>query len=163
MVSLSLSNSICFNLDDTAFYWQKSLTGTSSNIITMKNYSLFITFFCLFLGKIDETKLKINYRDNSLYFILLFILLLLIFAFGFDKGTVGTYVVNRNPLYEYGNIIFVFAWIFTNNNTNKKNLLLLYAVAFCIQALLFGSRTSAFPMILFLIIVYSKILNYRMF
>lgn len=156
MVTLSLTNSICFNLEKTAFYWQKDLMEIPENIINIKNYSLFITFFCLFLGKVNVSKIKIKYRNNDLYYAIFFILLLIVLLFGFDKGTVGTYVVNRNPLYEYGNIVFIFAWIYTNNNHTKKMILFIYAIIFCIQGLLFGSRTSAFPMILFLLIVYLR-------
>lgn len=156
MVTLSLTNSICFNLSDTAFYWQKSLASSSTNIICIKNYSISVTFLCLFLGNIKNDKLKISYKNNDYYYFAFFAVLIFIFLYGFDKGTIGTYVVNRNPLYEYGSIIFVFAWLFTNNSKHKKILLIVYAIAFCIQALLFGSRTSAFPLILFLILIYAK-------
>lgn len=156
MTTLSLTNSICFNLEETAFYWQKSLIGIPSNIINMKNYSLCVTFFCLFLGKIKDKKINLNYRNNDFYFFIFLSILLFILLFGFDKGIVGTYVVNRNPLYEYGNVVFLFAWIYTNNNKTKKGVLIIYAIIFCLQALLFGSRTSAFPMILLFIMLYSK-------
>ena len=156
MITLSLTNSICFNLFDTAFYWQEALAGSPANIICMKNYSICVTFMCLFLGNIKNNKLKITYKNNDFYYFAFLIFLIFIFLFGFDKGTIGTYVVNRNPLYEYGNIIFIFAWIFTNNSKTKKGILIIYAVAFCVQALLFGSRTSAFPLILFLILIYAK-------
>ena len=159
MVTVSLLTSICFNLENTAFYWQKTLIGIPANIINMKNYSLCVTFLCLFLGNIKEDKPKLNYKDNDLFFFGFFLLLLIILLFGFDKGKIGTYVVNRNPLYEYGNIVFIFAWIYTNNNKTKKGILIVYAVLFCLQALLFGSRTSAFPMILFFILIYSPKLN----
>ena len=157
IISICFAMSVCLNAYDTAFNWQIDLVNREANIINAKNYLLFLTTISIFIGEINEKEYKITYDYNPIIFLVCFIILIYSLIFGFDRGTIGTYSSNTNVLYEYAIVIFLFAWIYTNNNKYMKGILILYAILYCLQGLIFGDRSSAFPMILMVfLLLYNK-------
>lgn len=157
IISICFAMSVCLNAYDTAFNWQVDLINREANIINAKNYLLFLTTISISIGKINEKEYKIVYDYNPIIFFVCLAVLIYSLIFGFDRGTVGIYSSNTNVLYEYAIIIFLFAWIHTKNNKYMKGILVLYAIVYCLQGLVFGDRSSAFPMILMLfLLLYNK-------
>lgn len=160
LISISFSYSICFNTYDTAFNWQIPLLHTESNIINAKNYLIFISVLFLAIGRINNDKNEFEempkFDYNPLILIGSVIILIYALLFGFDRGIIGTYTSNTNAIYEYALIVFVFAWQYAKNNKIFKSFLIIYAILYCLQGLIYGDRSSAFPMILLLLILYSK-------
>lgn len=152
LISISFVISVCLNTYNTAFNWQIVLISNESNIINVKNYLLYINVLFIFIGKIVSNKnikiKKIEYGYDPIVVIGCFFILLYALIFGFDRGTVGTYISNTNALYEYAIVVFLFAWFYSKNNKSAKKILLLYSTLYCSQGLLFGDRSSCFPMAL---------------
>lgn len=158
LISISFAYSVCFNTYETAFNWQKPLVETKETVINVKNFLLFMTVLIFSIGNIKINKEKINSEffklKNQKYIIIVFIISLLgILIFGFDRGKVGTYTPNTNALYEYALIIYIFLWHYSYNNKLVRKFLILYSVLYCLQGLLFGDRSSAFPMILLVLML----------
>lgn len=161
LISISFAYSICFNTYSTVFNWQIPLLQTEENIINVKNYLVFISFLFLSIGNFDLSKTSnskkfIKFDYNSLIVIASSLILLYALIFGFDRGIIGMYVSNSNPLYEYALIIFLFAWQYSKDSRIFKFFLIIYAILYVLQGLIFGDRSSAFPMILLILILYTK-------
>ena len=115
LISISFAYSICFNTYSTAFNWQIPLIRTEENIINAKNFLLFITILSLSIGNIvvDNTKKDNNdgsFKYNPLIVIGCMIFLVYALIYGFDRGVIGVYTSNRNVIYEYALVVFIFAW-----------------------------------------------------
>ena len=159
LISICLAYSICFNTEATSFNWQKELINLSQNVINIKNYLLFISAFLIFFKEKES-----NYTKNKdtitttigkipIVFIALYVILIAIMIFCFDRGEIGgKYLSNTNAIYEYAIVIYAISWIIYSKNKAFKIALLVYAIAYIAQGLLFGDRSSAFPMIIFLLI-----------
>ena len=161
LISISFAYSICFNIYNSTFNWQIPLLHNELNIINAKNYLVFLSFLSLSIGKLDlknNNKLskipKFDYNPLIILGSVLFLLYALFF--GFDRGTVGKYTSNTNPIYEYALIVFTFAWQYSKDNKFFKTFLITYAILYCGQGLMFGDRSSAFPMIILLLILRGK-------
>ncbi|MBR3595294.1 hypothetical protein IKL45_03655 [Candidatus Saccharibacteria bacterium] len=168
LISISFAYSVCLNTQSTAFNWQIPLINTESNIVNAKNFLLFLSILSLSIGKIrikeketitaekapSESIAKSKYVPVMIVGCVLILLYALIF--GFDRGTIGSYASNTNVIYEYALIVFIFAWQYTKNNKAFKIFLIIYAILYCSQGLLFGDRSSCFPMILAMLILNSK-------
>lgn len=163
IISICFALSVCLNTYDTAFNWQVKLIETESNIINAKNFLLFIAIFSIALGEISKKRDidKIAENFNPLIAIGGFAALIYALIFGFDRGTIGTYSSNTNVLYEYAIVLYVIVWTYCQKNKKMKILLLIYAGLYCLQGLVFGDRSSCFPMILMVfLLIWKK--NYRM-
>ncbi len=154
-INICLALSVCLNPYNTAFGWQIKLVDSLANITNAKNYLLFVNVLCLSIGDIKLKKTAINLRYNRIVFLLLLAVLVFILIFGFDRGEIGVYKSNANVLYEYALVIFVFAWKY-GKNKKMRIVLLCYALLYILQGLVFGDRSSAFPMILMLIMLLYK-------
>ena len=161
LISISFSYSICFNTYNTAFNWQVALIQTSSNIINAKNFLVFLISLLLAIGNISGDKENL-YKEATIFnynpliaFGCVFVLIYA-FLFGLDRGTIGSYSSNTNALYEYAIIVFVFAWQYAKKNKLFKYFLIAYAFLYCFQGLLYGDRSSGFPMIILILIFMCK-------
>lgn len=155
IISICYAMSVCFNSYDTVSNWQISLVNTSNNIINVKNYLLFLTILSYSIGDITITSSKdLNsyYKNNIIIFVIGYIILFLILIFCFDRGINTNYTSNTNALYEYALIIFIFCWIYSGNKKITKASLLLYAFLYILNGLIYGDRSSSFPMILIVLL-----------
>lgn len=157
LISLCLTLSVCFSPYDEAKNWQIKLVGLEENIICAKNYLLFLCFFSIGLGTINYKNLDISKPKYNNWIITIggILVLIYILIFQFDRGKVGEYTSNTKPLYEYAIIMFLFIWLYNNNN-KIKIILFIYAILYCLQGLIYGDRSSAFPMLLLLLILFWK-------
>lgn len=149
VISFCFAISVCLNPYSTAFNWQVSLINTEANIVNAKNFLLFIYIFTMVLRKkgSEDTPESIQFHSNFLIFLVGFLILIFAFYFGIDKSIIGVYSSNTNPLYEYSLVIYLFCWLYFDKKW-AHTILILYAILYCIQALLYGDRSSCFPMIL---------------
>ena len=148
-INICLALSVCLNPFNTAFNWQVRLINTFANITNAKNYLLFVNVLCLAIGSVKAEKTRIEMRKNPILAALLLAGLIFILVFGFDRGEIGTYMSNANALYEYALVVFIFAWKYSPNKYFRLALIV-YAMLYVGQGLIFGDRSSAFPMILLL-------------
>ena len=162
VISFCFAISVCLNPYSTAFNWQVSLINTESNIINAKNFLLFIYIFTIFLQKKESEKVEklVQFNSNFLIFMVGFLILILAFYFGIDKSIIGVYSSNTNPLYEYALIVYLFCWLYFDKKW-AHTILAFYAILYCGQAILYGDRSSCFPMILLNILLLWK-RNYSM-
>lgn len=163
IISICFSLSVCLNTTNTAFNWQISLIDKPENIINAKNYMLFLTVLSISIGSIKKIEiLNTSYAFNPVIVFSGFALLIYALIFGFDRGSIGAYSSNTNALYEYAIVLFVFIWNYSNGKKYIKILLLIYALIYCLQGILFGDRSSAFPMILLIfMLLYKKQYNMK--
>ncbi len=155
-INICLALSVCLNPFGTAFNWQVQLVDSFANITNAKNYLLFVNVLCLAVGEVKAEKSVVEIRKNSVLATLLFVGLVFILIFGFDRGEIGTYTSNANALYEYALVAFIFAWKYSPNRYFRLALIF-YAMLYIGQGLVFGDRSSAFPMILLLfMLIYRK-------
>lgn len=160
LINISLVTSVCFSTYSTAFNWQIRLIDYPENIINLKNYLIYIVALFIGMGRIKESKNDDDeeiyfYKNNFIIFWGLFLVLLYILIFCFDRGVIGEYSSNSNILYEYAPILFIYSWKYAQNK-RFKGILVIYALIYSLQGLIFGDRSSSFPMILALFL-----LNYR--
>lgn len=148
LINISYSSSVCINTLENVRTWQFSLYYLPENIINVKSYSLFITFLLLSFKKCD-TNAKLNiYNYNPIIYLGCYIILIYTLVFGIDRSTISTYVSNSNVLYEYAIVIYVLAWCFSGDRKLSKAFLLFFSLLYCLQGLMYGDRSSAFPMII---------------
>ena len=157
IISICFALSVCFNTYETAFNWQTKLINKEANIINAKNYLLFLTVLSISIGGIKEKdNIKQEQKSNLIIVIGGFIILLYALIFGIDRGSVGTYISNTNTLYEYAIVLFLFVWNYSKDNKIVKVLLIIYAILYCLQGLIYGDRSSCFPMILMVFLLTFK-------
>lgn len=149
VISFCFAISVCLNPYSTAFNWQVSLITTEANIINAKNFLLFIYIFTMVLRKkeSEDASQPVQFNSNFLIFFVGFMILIFSFYFGIDKSIIGVYSSNTNPLYEYSLVIYLFCWLYFDRKW-AHTILIFYAILYCVQALLYGDRSSCFPMIL---------------
>jgi len=157
IISFCFAISVCLNPYSTAFNWQVSLINTEANIINAKNFLLFIYIFTMSLKRKESegTSEPAQFNSNFLIFLVGFLILILAFYFGIDKSIIGVYSSNTNPLYEYALVVYLFCWLYFDKKW-AHTVLILYAILYCVQALLYGDRSSCFPMILLNILLLWK-------
>ncbi len=157
IISFCFAISVCLNPYSTAFNWQVSLINTEANIINAKNLLLFIYIFTMSLKRKESegTSEPAQFNSNFLIFLVGFLILILAFYFGIDKSIIGVYSSNTNPLYEYALVVYLFCWLYFDKKW-AHTVLILYAILYCVQALLYGDRSSCFPMILLNILLLWK-------
>ena len=157
IMSICLAMSVCLNSYGTAFNWQIDLIEREANIINAKSYLLFLSIMCITIGHVKENQYQIKLEKNPIIFWGCFMILIYALIFGLDRGEIGTYISNTNVIYEYAIIVYIFAWIYSKGRKYMKNLLIIYAILYCAQGLIYGDRSSAFPMILTIfLLVYNK-------
>lgn len=158
-INFSLVMSDCFtdgvmSLPDETLSWQK-YRGTIYELI-------FLNGLCLFWGVVNvicyseptNVRKKIIKKDNVVVFALSMAFGIFILFNGYE-GEVGTsYVSNTTALYEYGLMFFLLTWYYSGESTGKEYCCLAYAGAYIVQAIYYGDRSSAFPMILLLFTIY---------
>ena len=158
LISVCFAISNCFFPEVYAMNWQKKLVGTEAMIICAKNYMLFLITIGIAFGFIRKDKDVSEIHQNKTNWLIVLggtLAFLFILFFGFDRGTIGTYKPNTNALYEYAIVVLIFT-LFYNKNKAIKYLLLGLAGLYCFQGLLYGDRSSAFPLLICLFLFLYK-------
>lgn len=101
-----------------------------------------------------------NNRSNIILFLVCYGILLIGLFTGYrNSSTAGTYLSATSTLYEYCIIISLFAWYYAGNKKSRHALIIIYAILYVIQAIIYGDRSSAFPMIMLMVLLYFKQLS----
>lgn len=72
-----------------------------------------------------------------------------------------TYHSNTRTIYEYSILIFLVVWFYSGKSNIRLLLLYFFAIMYILQALVRGDRSSAFPMILALVLINDFKINLR--
>jgi len=142
-----------------------------TEVRTIEIYGLSIRIMLLFMSiififyegkKISLRNNAIIPNENDISFILCFILLVLMFIFGINRGNRSAYTVRISPLFEYSKFVFIFLYYFSGNSKMKKILGLALLLVFVIQDAFYGGRiTSMQLLIMCAITYYSKKLTFK--
>lgn len=164
LINFNLFFSVC--LDPELFLgsqWQKAIYDTPESYYTLKSIVLFTAFFYFGLTSAlaknraeDALDISSKAESNSVFIVVGFIIIIYALVFGIDRGDIGAYASNSNPLYEYAIVFFVMLWGSTKPGGIPRKLLVVYASLYIVQGLLFGDRSSAFPMAIALYVLVVK-------
>lgn len=161
-LAISFSNFLSYR--NYAFSWQKSIAGTYDHIILAKSFLIFFLTICCTVMMVIKRKEKYSFSNSigegieksNIVFYGGFVILLLLLIFGFDRTKSEGYVPASNALYEYAIVIYLFVWEISPIKKKYRNALIVYAILYILQGLLFGDRSSAFPMIILVYILIRK-------
>jgi hypothetical protein len=116
----------------------------------------FLATILLFIkGDIGPT-FRFNYKDNSIVFYFLVILVIAIGFFSINRFNVSSYYVAITPFYEYSVIIFGFLFLYSGNDLIKKIIITVIALLFIIQDFYYGGRITSVQIIVTLYLFYYK-------
>lgn len=125
----------------------------------------FLIALCLFLSTVNllyrsktiivENRIIQN-RSNIYCFMVGMMILIygLLNAYSSGIGKLDGYVSNTSTIYEYCILYFLLTWYYSGKSKFRNTLLIIYAASYVLLAVLHGDRSSAFPMILLLVILY---------
>lgn len=124
---------------------------------------IFIVIYSIIIRNINyDISNNIKFKDNSIIFICIYILLIYIGVFCIDRVRSTSYSVNISSAYEYSYILFIFLCAYTNNERIKKYMVLILACIFIIQDFYYGGRiTSIQIMITILSTLYIEKINLK--
>lgn len=160
IVDVNVAFSVCFNPEQYLSVWQEKLYQLPENVITAKALLLFstsLTCGLYFAGPVEKISGKCpEIASSTLVDFFLIVFLIYALLFGVDRGAVGTYSSNSNPSYEYAIVAFIILWYGSAGKREIRCFLIGYAIVYILQGLLFGDRSSAFPMIIALFLLQSR-------
>lgn len=168
-VNISVVFGDLWMLEDALGYeslvWQMSLRNSEFNVVAAKCLLIVIAVINLllnskFIKKIEVDK-KIEKKDNKYIFFVGLITLLIFWFFGYGGSMGNTYESNTRTIYEYSILVFIVVWFYSGESKIKQYLLYLFVVLYVIQSLIRGDRSSAFPMIIALILVNNYKINLK--
>lgn len=159
-INASLVASDCFfdgelALPESTISWQ-IYRGSEYEIIFLIGLNLFLNFLNIILCKPRYFVDKLRKKDNSLVFFCSYFFLIYILFSGYSGKLGHSYISETSTLYEYGLAFFILTWFYAGNSKNKSIALIIYGVLYILQALVYGDRSSAFPMVLLLYTLYAK-------
>lgn len=161
IVDVNAAFSVCFNPDLYLSVWQEKLYLLPENVITAKALLLFSASLSCGMYVAGPTGKRPQECPRIPRSILIDIILIafMIYAliFGADRGSVGTYSSNTNPAYEYAIVAFIMLWYGSGSKSKMRIFMYVYAAIYIGQGLLFGDRSSAFPMIIALFLLQTKV------
>lgn len=161
LVNICWANAICLSPWQNAIHWQVSLVGEPADFMMVR---ALILFYSSLIAGVSLTSLtrnvsldQIELHPNLIIYIGGLILLVLILFFGFSHGGGSGYESQKNPIYEYAITVFVLVWLYSNPKIYfQKVILIFFASAYILQGVLFGDRSSAFPMLIVLFLLISR-------
>ncbi len=162
-ISLSLGDllNISSPLSPITQNWQQLNRLSEYNVVAAKCLLLLMSILNLFISSrfVDKIKnTRVNPQKNDFIFWCGIIVLIIFWVFGYSGSMGQTYQSNTRTIYEYCIIIFIVVWYYSGNYKYRLYLLYSYAIIYILQAVIRGDRSSAFPMVLVvLIITFSKI------
>ncbi|QCT70867.1 hypothetical protein [Eubacterium maltosivorans] len=141
--------------------WQK-LRGTEYDLIFVKSLVLFISTLNALVPAYKGAIVKehiIRQKKNNIYIFLgiYFVLwIILITGYAVSSSSLAGYESNTTTFFEYSTALFLIAWYYSGTSKKADALLKIYAVTYIFRAVVQGDRSSAFPMILIIVILYLK-------
>ena len=161
IVDVNAAFSVCFHPEMYLSIWQERLYLLPQNVVTAKAFLLFssaLTCGLYFAGPVgDRINRCSEITTSTLMNVMLIAFMLYALIFGMDRGTVGSYSSNTNPAYEYSIVAFIMLWYGSGPKGRTRMFLVAYAVLYIIQGLLFGDRSSAFPMMIALFLLQTNV------
>ncbi len=160
IVDVNVAFSVCFHPEDYVNAWQQNLYILPQNVVTAKALLLFsLSLSCglYFAGPVERRWNQYKpIMSSTLMDIMLILFMMYALLFGLDRGTVGSYSSNSNPAYEYAIVAFIMLWYGSDDNKGIRYFLYAYAAVYICQGLLFGDRSSAFPMLIAVFLLQAK-------
>lgn len=166
ITNLALAYGCFFLYEDNVYSWQVNIVNTFGHVTTAKALTLF--YLTMSIGIMKYCRCQRNKPANILPQIrnvdwhigkmsMLFgygaMLLILIFLFNRD---VTEYTTGKSALYEYVIVIFLLLYLYMPYGKIYKFMMLGFSCLYILQGLLFGDRSSAFPMIILVYILLQK-------
>lgn len=170
-INLSILLSDCLtdggaSLPYNTLIWQ-IYRGTYYELVFLKALLLFMMIlnFCMLnIRKVQQknilkNRVELINNNNSIVFFIGYIIMVVGLFAGYDITRDGGYSSNSNALYEYCIMFFLLSWMYAGRSKKHHIMLILYAIAYIGQAVLFGDRSAAFPMLMLAVILYYKSLS----
>ncbi|MBR2753681.1 O-antigen polysaccharide polymerase Wzy [Candidatus Saccharibacteria bacterium] len=111
----------------------------------------------------DDSLLKedtFRNKSNLLIYLICCSVLIIGLMTGYRNSSIdGNYLSATSTLYEYCIMFLLFAWYYAGDKKSRHVFIIIIAIIYVIQALVYGDRSSAFPMIMLLVILYLKRLS----
>lgn len=154
-------------LGESSLSWQMEVRLSKYNVLGAKSLLLVMSILNLFVNRIYLSRLKpkasspLKKKDNKYIFFVGYFVLLVFWLFGYSDSMGDTYHSNTRTIYEYSILIFLVVWFYSGSSKIKKYLLYSFAVIYILQALVRGDRSSAFPMVLALVLIQNYKINLR--
>lgn len=120
--------------------------------LTIRVMLLFISVIALFYNgkKFDVINDKLKLRDNWILFYLAICALIFALIIGVDRGDYESYGVRISPIFEYGKILFLFAFFYSGELKVRKLIIIFLIVIYILQDALYGGRVTSLQLIIFL-------------
>jgi hypothetical protein len=169
-VNITIAFSDCFtdgqrSLPYYTLVWQV-YRNSIYEIIFLKALFLFLCVVNLFMKKEETNTVHIDTftsQDNPICFMVAYLIMTYGLVTGYlgMKGNVSSYVSGTTTLYEYCTLFFLIALYYSGKDKIRMILLYVYSIAYIMQAILYGDRSSAFPMVLLLVLLLFKKLTLK--
>lgn len=160
IVDVNVAFSVCFHPEEYVRSWQLNLYILPQNVVTAKALLLFsLSLSCgmYFAGPVEKRWNRYTpIMSSTLMNLMLIFFMLYALIFGMDRGAIGSYSSNSNPAYEYAIVAFIMLWYGSDDKREIRYFLYVYALVYICQGLLFGDRSSAFPMMIALFLLQAK-------
>ena len=151
-----ISNAV-LSVPANSLLWQ-NLRKSNSEILFLESLALFLSIFnCFISNKAEYIERRILKNKSNLYcYCIGFVVLIFGLLNGYSTGVnnVDGYESNTSAMFEYCTLFFLLTWYYAGKNKSRHMLLLLYGLAYITLAVFHGDRSSAFPMILLIVILY---------
>ncbi len=125
-----------------------------------KSILIIIVFLISLIFFLKENKKNqanaFTFEDNVVLYTGLYILIILINIFFFDRSSHAGYVVRGTPIQGYTYILFMFLNYYSGNRPIRKNLSIILAILVSMQILAFGGRGSVIPIVVITMMTYFK-------
>lgn len=125
----------------------------------------FLIALCLFLSSVNlffrneqkyiENRILSN-KSNIYCFVFGMIILVygLLNSYSSSISSTDGYVSDTSTIYEYCILFFLLTWYYAGKSRYRNTILIIYAALYILTAVLHGDRSSAFPMLLLLVLLY---------
>lgn len=128
------------------------------DVLLMLN--IFILILTIFIKpKVSRPLMKL--KNNNIFFIALYVIILLINIFFFDRSNSDNYLVRTNSVHGYMYLLVLFLIYYSGNNKIKRFAILILVAISVGQSLIFGGRLAILPnIILTLLMLYKDKLKF---
>lgn len=160
LINVSLGYTDCILMGVNVSQWQSiALRSSTMNPVCAKSILLSMIILNMF---IDKTIIRINKdinesrQSNSIISSvgILFLLLILVYAYISLDRLSGEYTSVSNPIYEYSLMIIFFVWFYSKGNRLVDYFIWIYVALFCLKFLGIGDRSSVIMMMILIAIFY---------
>lgn len=132
--------------------------------LTIRILLLFISIITIFYNnkQLNLSEFKLIPKDNVVVFSGIYLILIYIVLFGIKRTELNSYGVSITPLYEYSNLLFLFAYYFSGTSKIRKSLFIILLSIFILQDFYYGGRITSLQLIfLFLLTVFIPRLSFK--